>query len=317
MSSERNPVRETAAMSRATVATTKPDTIEVEYDTFGSSDDPALLLVMGFAAQMIAWDPRMCEQLAERGRFVIRYDNRDCGLSTHLDGERVNPMDLMRAQLDGTPMPPSPYSLTDMANDAVGLLDALGIDRAHLVGASMGGMIVQTIAIEHPDRCLSMTSIMSSPGDPRAGKPTPEALAFLMNPPPSDREAYIATAPGAAVLTSKRFFDPDRAKRRAAAAFDRAFYPEGAPRQLAAIYASGDRTDALASVRVPSLVLHGRDDNLITPSGGAMTADAIPGASYLLLADMGHDLPEQLWPVIVPTITTFQDVAVGTAAAPA
>jgi len=300
-------------MPRATIVTTKPDSIEIEYDTFGSPDDPALLLVMGFTAQLIAWDPAFCEQLAARGRYVIVYDNRDCGLSTHLDGQRVNPMELMQAQLDGTPMPPSPYTLSDMANDAVGLLDAIGVDRAHIVGASMGGMIVQTIAIEHPDRCLSMTSIMSSPGDPRAGKPAPEALAFLMAPPPAEREAYIANAPGAAGFTSKRYFDPEKAKDRAAAAFDRAFYPEGATRQLAAIYASGDRTELLAKVTVPSLVLHGRDDNLITPSGGSLTADAIPGASYLLLADMGHDLPEQLWPVIVPAIITYQDLAVAAA----
>jgi pimeloyl-ACP methyl ester carboxylesterase len=302
-------------MPRATIATTKPDSIEIEYDTFGSPDDPALLLVMGFTAQLIAWDPAFCELLAEHGRYVIRYDNRDCGLSTHLDGQRVNPMELMQAQLEGKPMPPSPYTLSDMANDAIGLLDALGIDRAHVVGASMGGMIVQTIAIEHPERCLSMTSIMSSTGDPRAGKPTPEALAYLMAPPPTERQANIDRAPGAAVFTSKRYFDAEKAKERTAAAFDRAFYPEGATRQLAAIYASGDRSDALAKVTVPSLVLHGRDDNLITPSGGALTADAIPGASYLLLADMGHDLPEPLWPVIVPAIITYQDLAVAVAPA--
>jgi pimeloyl-ACP methyl ester carboxylesterase len=217
----------------------------------------------------------------------------------------------MRAQLDGTPKPKTPYDLSDMGNDAIGLLDVLGIGRAHIVGASMGGMLVQTIAIEHPERCLSMTSIMSSPGDPRAGKPTNEALAFLMAPPPSERAAYVANAENGRIVSSKKYFDPAKARARAGDSFDRAFYPEGAPRQLAAIYASGDRTEALHDLAVPSLVIHGRDDTLITPSGGTLTAEAIPGATLLLLADMGHDLPEPLWPVIVPTIATFQDLATG------
>jgi pimeloyl-ACP methyl ester carboxylesterase len=315
MSSERSPVRETAAMPRASVATTSPASAEIEYDTFGSPDDPALLLVMGFTAQLIAWDPGFCEQLAAGGRYVIRYDNRDCGLSTRLDGQEADPMAVMQAGLDGKEKPPTPYTLSDMSNDAVGLLDALGIAKAHIAGASMGGMIVQTIAIEHPERCLSMTSIMSSPGDPRAGKPTPEAWAFLMTPPPTEREAAVAMAEGARIFASKKYFDPAKARDRAAAAFDRAFYPEGAPRQLAAIYASGDRTDALHDVTVSSLVIHGRDDTLITPSGGTLTAEAIPGAHLLLLADMGHDLPEQLWPLIIPTILTFQDFAVHAVAA--
>ena len=304
-------------MPRASVATTNPERIDVEYDTFGDPADPALLLVMGFTAQSIAWDDGYCEALAARGRYVIRFDNRDCGLSTRFDGVQVDLQAVMQARLKGEPVPPTPYTLSDMANDAVGLLDALGIARAHIVGASMGGMIVQTIAIEHPDRCLSMTSIMSSPGDPRAGKPTPEALTYLMSPPPTEREAYVANAEQGSIIASKRYFDPAKARARAAASYDRAFYPEGAPRQLAAIYASGDRTAALHDVTVPSLVLHGRDDTLITPEGGVLTADAIPGASLVLLADMGHDQPEPLWPLIIGTITTFQDLAVDAATAAA
>ena len=167
-------------MPRATVATSNPDTVEIEYDTIGSPEDPALLLVMGFTAQLIAWDDDLCRQLADRGRYVIRYDNRDCGLSTHLDGQRVEPMGVMRAVLAGEPTPPVPYNLSDMARDGVGLLDHLGIERAHVMGASMGGMIAQTIAIEHPDRCLSLVSVMSSPGDPRVGAPTKEALEVLL-----------------------------------------------------------------------------------------------------------------------------------------
>jgi pimeloyl-ACP methyl ester carboxylesterase len=297
-------------MPRTTVATTNPEAIEIEYETFGSPDDPALLLVMGFTAQLISWDDELCSMLAGRGRYVIRFDNRDCGLSTHLDGIPVEPMAVLQAKLDGAAPPPVPYTLSDMANDAVGLLDALGIEAAHVMGASMGGMIAQTIAIEHPERCLSMVSVMSSPGDPRTGAPTSEAREILLGAPPTEREAYISAAETHAIWASKRFVDVDRLRQRAAAAYDRAFYPQGAPRQLAAIYASGDRTDALAKVEVPVLVIHGRDDTLITPPGGQATADAIPGANLLLLADMGHDLPRQLWPLIVDAVISHTTHAV-------
>jgi pimeloyl-ACP methyl ester carboxylesterase len=304
-------------MPRATVATTNPDTIEIEYDTFGSPDDPALLLVMGFTAQLIAWDVEFCELLAARGHFVIRFDNRDCGLSTHFDGEHVQLPAIMSASLSGDELPPVPYTLSDMAADAVGLLDHLGVDRAHVMGASMGGMIAQTIVVEHSERCLSLISVMSSPGDPRAGKPTPEALQVLMSVPPSDRDAFIAAADRTVVWTSKRHHDAQRARDRAAAFYDRAFSPEGAGRQLAAIYASGDRTEALGGVDVPTLVIHGRDDTLISPDGGTLTAEAIPTASLLLLADMGHDLPVPLWPIIVDAVTshTINAAAATTAAA--
>jgi pimeloyl-ACP methyl ester carboxylesterase len=300
-------------MPRTTVATTNPESIEIEYETFGSPEDPALLLVMGFTAQLIAWDDELCEMLATRGRYVIRFDNRDCGLSTHLDGVTVDAMAVMRARLDGTEPPPVPYDLSDMANDAVGLLDALGIEAAHVMGVSMGGMIVQTIAVEHPDRCLSVVSVMSTPGF-RIGPPAPEALEILLSPPPTERAAYVAAAERSTVWASKRYVDVDRLKERAAAAYDRAFYPQGAPRQLAAIYASGDRTDALAKVEVPVLVIHGRDDTLITPPGGQATAEAIPGANLLLLADMGHDLPSPLWPLIVDAVISHTGRAVRAAA---
>jgi pimeloyl-ACP methyl ester carboxylesterase len=297
-------------MPRATVVTTNPGSVEIEYETFGSPDDPTVLLVMGFTAQLIGWDVEFCRRIADRGRHVVRFDNRDCGLSTHLDGASVNPMAVLRAQLDGGEIPPVPYSLSDMGNDAVGLLDALGIPSAHVMGASMGGMIAQTIAIEHPERCRSLITVMSSTGDPRSGAPTPEALELLLTPPPAEREAYIDAAERSVVWASKRYVDVDRLRSLAAANYDRAFYPQGAPRQLAAIYASGDRTDALAKVEVPTLVIHGRDDTLITPEGGTSTAEAIAGASLLLLADMGHDLPRPLWPVIVDAVishTTYAD----------
>ena len=282
--------------------TTRPDLIDIEYETFGSATDPAMLLVAGFVVQLTSWDAQFCERLAAGGRYVIRFDNRDCGLSTKLDGAKVDGQAALHAQLTGGPMPEVPYTLSDMANDGVGLLDALEIDAAHVVGASMGGMIAQTMAIEHPDRVRSLTSMMSSPGDPRTGKPEPEALEVLLTVPPTDRAAYVDAASRTAVWASKRYVDIERIRGRAAESFDRSFYPEGGPRQLAAIYASGDRTAALGTLDVPALVIHGRDDTLIKPDGGTATAEAIPGANLLLVGDMGHDLPPPLWPLIVAAI---------------
>ena len=203
------------------------------------------------------------------------------------------------------------YLLSDMAADAIGLLDHLGVDRAHIVGASMGGMIVQTMAIEHPDRVASMVSVMSMPGDSSVGQPTPEAMAVLLRPPAADREAYIEGSADVAVFASKKYFDLDRTRRFAAMSFDRAFYPEGTARQLAAVWASGDRSEQLREVRVPTLVIHGRDDTLITLSGGERTAELIPGANLLVLGDMGHDLPEPLWPLIVGAIANHITTSAG------
>lgn len=285
-------------MPRATL----PTGIELEYDTFGSPEDPTLLLVMGFTAQMIAWDPGYCERFVDRGLHVVRFDNRDCGLSTHLDGQRADPMAVLSAVMAGAERPDVPYTLSEMAGDAIGLLDHLEVERAHVMGASMGGMIVQTMAIEHPQRLASMTSVMSAPGDLSVGKPTPEARDALLTPPPTDREAYIEAAARSAVWASRRYVDVERLRRNAAAAFDRAFYPEGSSRQLAAIYASGDRSERLRDVTVPTLVIHGRDDTLIDPSGGLRTAELVPGAHLLLVSDMGHDQPEPLWPLLVDAV---------------
>ncbi|MBA2385999.1 MAG: alpha/beta hydrolase [Acidimicrobiia bacterium] len=289
-------------MPKVAVATTNPSSIDLEYDTFGDPGDPALLLIMGFTAQLTGWDEALCNQLAEQGRYVIRYDNRDCGLSTKLDGVAVDTGAVMVAALAGVELPPVPYTLVDMGNDATGLLDHLDIERAHLVGASMGGMIAQTVAIEHPQRVLSLTSIMSTTGDPAVGRSTPEAITALLTPPPADRDAYIDGSSRWATWASKRYVDHRALRDRAAREYDRSFYPEGAPRQLAAIYASGERTEALRLLDIPTLVIHGRDDTLITQSGGERTAELIPGARLLLLDDMGHDLPTPIWPVLVDAI---------------
>jgi pimeloyl-ACP methyl ester carboxylesterase len=288
--------------------------IELEYETFGERADPALLLVMGLGGQLISWEEAFCRRLADRGRFVIRYDNRDVGLSTHLDGVTVDMAGIMAAMAAGdrSKLPPVSYLLRDLAADGIGLLDHLGIDRAHIVGMSMGGMIVQTMAIEHPDRVLTMTSIMSNTGDPTVGMPTPEAMATLLTPPPTEREAFLeSSVANWKVIGSPRYHDPDRIRERAAAAYDRAFYPEGVGRQLAAVIASGDRTASLRQLRIPTLVIHGRADTLVQLSGGEATAAAIPGANLLVCNDMGHDLPKPLWPLYVDAITSHTTHAIG------
>jgi pimeloyl-ACP methyl ester carboxylesterase len=290
-----------------------PSGISLEYDTFGSPSDPALLLVMGFGAQMIVWDEGFCQRLAERGRFVIRFDNRDCGLSGKLDGWLVDARAIVAHAILGGPMPEVPYTLSDMAADGVGLLDHLGIERAHVVGASMGGMIVQTMAIEHPGRLLSITSIMSTIGDMQFGQPSPEAMVALLSPPPRTREEAIARSAFAAAWGSKRYFDPGRAADLTGRSFDRSFYPEGISRQMGAMAASGDRTELLPAVTTPTLVIHGLDDRLIDVSGGRRTAELIPGAHLLEVADMGHDMPEQLWPLIIGAIIDHGDIAAASA----
>lgn len=288
-----------------------PSGIELEYEVTGPDGGRPLLLVMGFTAQLIGWPDGFCEHLVERGHRVIRFDNRDCGLSTKHDGVTVDLGAVLTAALGGQPdqLPAVPYTLSDMAADAVGLLDHLGIERAHVVGASMGGMIAQHVAIEHPGRVRSLTSIMSMTGEPEHGSPMPEAAQVLLAPPPHDRDAYIEASERYTVWMSKRFVDLDEVKAQAARSYDRSFYPEGANRQLAAIYASGSRADALAALTVPTLVVHGRDDTLIPATGGTRTAELVPGASLLLVADMGHDLPSPLWPLVTGAIAAHTALA--------
>jgi len=286
--------------------------IELYYETVGDPADRPLLLVMGFTAQLIAWDERFVRALAEQGQYVIRFDNRDCGLSTHLDGVEVDLPAVLAAWEGEGEMPPVPYDLTTFADDAFALLDHLGIERAHVVGASMGGMIVQTMAIQRPERLLSMTSIMSSTSEADYGQASDAALEALMTPPPPERDAFLAySVERSKLYCSPRYFDEAKVAARAGAAFDRAFYPEGATRQMAAVRASGDRAEALRSVRVPTLVIHGRYDTLIDLSGGLRTAELIPGANLVLMHDMGHDLPEPLWPLFIDTISSHTRHAIG------
>ena len=285
--------------------------IQIFYETFGNPSDPAVLLVMGFTAQLNGWHEDFCSMLVDRGRYVIRFDNRDCGLSTHLDGVPVDLPAVITAWESGEPAPPIPYTMSDFSDDAFGLLTSLEIERAHIVGASMGGMIVQTMAIEHPERVLTMTSIMSTTGELDFYRWSPEARAAISAPPPADREGAIAHSVSLSkILGSPRHWDAARATERATASYDRAFYPQGAARQTAAIRGSADRAEGLRNLKVPTLVIHGRADPLILPVGGERTAELVPGANLLILNDMGHDLPNPLWPLIVDTIISHTTHAI-------
>jgi len=275
--------------------------IEICYESFGPDDAPPLLLVMGLGAQLTLWSPGFVSELLERGFRVIRFDNRDVGLSTKTAGDPPDVMALYAKAMAGQPVD-APYTLSTMADDAVGLLDALDIPAAHVVGASMGGMIAQMIAIEHADRVLSLTSIMSTTGASDIGQPDPEAMMALLTPPPTDRDGAIAATVDTSRIIGGSLFDADEARARAAEAYDRCFNPAGPAFHIAAIAATGDRTDRLGSVQAPTLVIHGREDPLVTLSGGEATATAIPGADLLVLGQMGHDMPRSYWPQIADAI---------------
>jgi pimeloyl-ACP methyl ester carboxylesterase len=274
--------------------------LELEYETFGDPTDLPIVLIMGLSAQMTNWPEGFCNLLAEQGYHVIRFDNRDIGLSTYLDD--LPPVDLP-AVMSGD-FATAPYRLSDFAADTVGLLDALGITKAHIVGASMGGMIAQQFAIEHPDRLRSLCSIMSTTGDRTVGGGTEAAMAVLLRPAAKDRETAIENSiAGAKVIGSPAYpASEEEVRAKATAAYDRAFHPAGVARQLAAVVSSPDRTEGLHKVTVPTLVIHGADDPLVNVTGGEATATAVPGASLLVIPGMGHDLPTQLWSTIADAI---------------
>ncbi len=286
--------------------------IELYYETHGDPKHPALLLVNGYTSQITQWGEGFCQELANRGRFVVSFDNRDVGLSTHLDGVEVDLPAVMNAVTGNGPMPSVPYNLSTFAADAIGLLDHLGIAKAHIAGASMGGMIVQQIAIDHPTRVLTLTSIMSTTGEPDYFASAPEAMAGLLRPMQTERESYIQDVVETnALWCSPRYYDRAEATKKAAVAFDRAFYPEGAVRQLAGIRSSPERASKLRTLKIPTLVIHGRADTLITPKGGQRTAEIIPGANLIMFHDMGHDLPRPLWPMIMDAIISHTTHAIG------
>jgi len=278
--------------------------IQIAWDERGPKDGPALLLIMGLGVSLVFWDDGFCDLLAAKGFRVIRLDNRDVGQSTKLDEHGVPNVHQAFAALMMRQPISAPYLLSDMARDSIGLLDELGIQRAHVVGASMGGMIAQTMAIEHPDRVASLTSIMSSTGDPTLPMGTPQAMAMLLTPPPSDREGYLMRASEVwRVIGSPGFpFDEKRVLERAAEHFDRGYHPSGVARQLVGVLASGDRTAKLREIETPTLVIHGAGDPLVPAAAGKATAAAIPGAELMLVEGMGHDLAPEAWPEIVDGI---------------
>jgi pimeloyl-ACP methyl ester carboxylesterase len=278
--------------------------IELEYETFGDAGDSPLLLVMGLGAQMVLWDEGFCEGLADRGHYVVRYDNRDTGLSTKFEEHGVPDLiGLMTGQSDAPP----PYTLEDMAADGAGLIDALGLESAHICGASMGGMIVQTMAIHHGDKVRSMTSIMSTTGNPELPAADPAAINQLMAPPATNREEAMQRSVDAfKVFGSPGFaFDEARVREKAGRSYDRCFLPSGQARQMAAIAAQPNRVPALRELDLPSLVVHGEADPLVPVSGGHDTAQAIRNAELLLIEGMGHDMPVEVQPRIADAIATL------------
>jgi pimeloyl-ACP methyl ester carboxylesterase len=259
------------------VSTTRNGEVDIYYEEFGDPNAPTLLLVNGLGSQCINYAVPWCQLFCDEGFRVVRFDNRDVGLSTKLDGIE--------------------YSLTDMANDAIAVLDAVGAETAHVMGCSMGGMIVQRLAIDHGERVRSMTSVMSRTGEPGYGDSSEEALAFLLAPPASSRSEYIERQVAALHVygSQPEWLDDDAIRERAAAAYDRCFCPAGTGRQMKAVALDGSRDEQLATLDLPTLVIHGSRDTLIQPSGGRHTAAVIPGARYVEIEGMGHDYPPAVW----------------------
>jgi pimeloyl-ACP methyl ester carboxylesterase len=278
--------------------------IELCYETIGDPSDPPLLLVMGLGMQLIAWPDEFCNQLAGRGFQVVRFDNRDAGYSTSMKGKPPGIKQLATRRFG-----PDQYTVADMADDTAGLLRALDLAPAHVVGASLGGMIAQTLAVHHPDTVRTLTSIMSNTGNRWKGQPAPAVYPIFLSRPPREREAVIEHGVKLfEAIGSKGFArDIESLREQIAAGFDRKPNPAGTGRQLGAVLKSGDRTRELGSIKAPTLVIHGTADRLIMPSGGRATAAAIPGARLQMIEGMGHDLPEGAWPEIIETIVSHAE----------
>ena len=288
--------------------------IDIEYDTFGDRDGSPLLLIMGLSSQMVAWPESFCRKLAQSGHWVLRFDNRDVGLSSKIEAVGVpDLMAAMAAHQQGQSMD-APYTLSDMAADAMGLMDALNLEKVHVCGLSMGGMIAQVMAIEYPRRILSLISMESSTGNPTLPPAKAQAMGALLSPPPQDRDGYVQHAVEVfrAFAGGSDKFDETLARELAADSYDRSFYPIGFTHQVAAILASGDRTQSLASVTAPTLVIHGADDPLVPLAHGRATAKAIPGAKLLVVEGLGHGIAyPTLWDEIVDAITQHTNAASG------
>ncbi|SFO85971.1 alpha/beta fold hydrolase [Qipengyuania nanhaisediminis] len=271
--------------------------IEIHYEEHGKPEDPAMLLIMGFGAQLTLWPDELVDELVGHGFRVIRYDNRDIGLSQKFDGVKAPGLVKMTLMSKIGLTPRVPYTLADMAADGIGLLDALGIDRAHIVGASMGGMIAQHVAAKYPDRCLSFTQVFSTTGNPKLPPAKKEALQALVTRPKSDAEEELVSH---GIMLARTIGSPgypspeERLRERTLTSVRRSFYPEGPTRHLSAIVADGDRSSMLGDISVPTLVLHGEDDPLVPCEGGKHTAECIPNAKLKTIPGWGHDLPLEL-----------------------
>jgi len=280
--------------------------IKLCYETFGSENDPPMLLIMGLGGQMILWPDDFCAQLADRGFHVVRFDNRDIGRSTRIYGKPPSAAQLLRRKIS-----PVLYDLGDMADDAAGLLSKLGLAPAHVVGVSMGGMIAQSLAARHPDMVRSLVSIMSMTGSRWAGQPALKIYPYLLGAAPTEREAYIEHMSRMFAKIGSTGLPQDSALIRdtMARSYDRGHDPAGPGRQLGAIVASGDRTAECRTITASTLVIHGSNDPMVSPSGGKATAKAIPGARLMTVEGMGHDLPEAAWPQIIPAIADHAHAA--------
>ncbi len=299
-----------------TAQTTRANSIDICYETFGDAGAEPIVLIMGLGAQMIHWDDEFCKKLAARGFRVIRFDNRDIGKSSKLTGgKRLSAIELLKLRFLKIPVAAS-YRLIDMARDTTGLMDALGIKSAHLVGASMGGMIAQEIAISFPERVRSLTSIMSTTGNPKIPPPTREAAAVLMAPPPATKEEYFERYARTWKVLRAGSFPEDEAldRSRAERTFERGLNPPGVARQFRAVLASGSRKERLRAVTAPTLVIHGTVDPLVRPEGGKDTAASIPGARLLMIEGMGHALPIRMWPQLIDAIAVHAKGAAAKAA---
>ena len=287
--------------------------IEIEYDTFGEPKDRPLILIMGLSCQLVAWPESFCEKLATQGHFVIRFDNRDVGLSTKLDDLGVpNIFELFAAAQEGKAVE-SPYSLSEMAADTIGLMDALNLEKAHVCGSSMGGMIAQMLAIEHPRRITSLISMQSSTGDPGLPGAEPQAMEAMVAPPPIERDVYIQHMADVyrAFAGGSDKYDERLQNEISALSYDRSFYLMGFTRQLAAILACGSRKDALAAIEVPTLVIHGSHDALLPPAHGKDTAESIPGAKLVIIQGLGHGMAYPvLWDEIIETLAAYTASAI-------
>ncbi len=300
----------TQKIFRGKLSLAKTNDVEIAYETFGDHGASPLVLIMGLGYQMIFWDEELCAQLAGRGYYVIRFDNRDVGLSTWLESAGVPDILAMKQLMAKRKAAQAPYSLHNMADDVTGLLDAMKIESAHIVGRSMGGMIGQMMAIHYPERVKTLTSIMSSTGDPSLPPPKQEVLSVLLEPEPIDRESFVEhTIKSWGILSGTVFpIDEARVREWAYESYKRGLNPDGAARHFAAILATGNRKEALKSIKIPTLVIHGDSDPLVPVECGIDTAEAIPGARLVIIKGMGHTLAQKVYPQIIDAITEVSDL---------